>query len=223
MTRPRLVEYVPIVAFAVLGLLVALRLKYEVTSPDAELPRWQGFPVWKTPGELWILQEIVHEVRPDVIVETGTYKGGTALFCASLLDMQGHGKVVSVDIKDWQPRPGHSRITYIVGSSTSPETLATVQDAIMPGEVVLVDLDSDHSREHVLAELRLYSPLVSAGSYVLVEDALRRARMLLPDYRAGPALAVDEFLSENHNFISDERWEERLGVSYATEYLRRMR
>ena len=205
-----------------LGVTVAFWLQFVVTSRDAELPTWQGVPAWKPPGELWILQEIVYKIRPDVIVETGTYKGGTALFFATLLDLQKRGKVVSIDIRDWQPKPQHDRVRYLIGSSTAPEIVSEVQAAIDPGAVVLVDLDSAHSKEHVLAELRAYADVVSVGSYIIVEDA-KFSRTILPDLREGPGQAVDEFLSGNHNFVNDTSWTDRFGAAYPSEYLRRLR
>ena len=222
MKRHKLVEYLPVVAIGVLALAVAVRMRVVVPSARHELPTWRGVPVWKTPGELWLLQEIVHKTQPDVIVETGTFKGGSALFLASLLDFRGSGKVVSVDIKDLQPRPKHDRITYLIGSSVDPSVVRQVKAAISPGGTVLVDLDSAHDRAHVLAELRAYADVVSVGSYIVVEDA-KSARALLPDRRRQPGQAVDEFLSENPNFVSDPSWPERLGVESRSEYLRRVR
>src|SRR5262249_4097887 len=130
---------------------------------------WLGVTVWKCPLDLWVYQEIIHEVRPDLIVETGTAFGGSALYLASVCDLVGHGEVVTIDIREDPSRPRHERITYLLGSSTAQAIVERVS-LLAAGKRVLAILDSDHRREHVLEELRAYSPLVGAGSYVVVED-----------------------------------------------------
>lgn len=131
---------------------------------------WLGVPTWKLPLDLWIYQEIVHQVRPDLIVETGTAFGGSALYLASLCDLVRGGEVVSVDVKDEPRRPRHERITYLAGSSTAPEIVREVHARAAGKESVLVILDSDHTKAHVLAEMRAYGPLVPLGGYMIVED-----------------------------------------------------
>lgn len=130
---------------------------------------WMGTPCSKCPLDMWIYQEILHEVLPDLIIESGTYMGGSALYLAHLCDILGKGRVVSIDVEE-RDRPRHPRITYVLGSSTDQATL----DAIFPNgsgaERTLVVLDSDHSEAHVAKELALLSPYVSVGSYLIVED-----------------------------------------------------
>ncbi|MGA2629246.1 MAG: CmcI family methyltransferase [Terriglobia bacterium] len=202
---------------------VAARLRIGFVSPDPELPRWLGTPVWKTPGLLMALQEVVHQVKPDIILETGTYKGGGTLFFASLLDLEARGDVISIDITDWTPKPLHPRITYLTGSSTSPVVAAQIRGMVSHDAVVLVDLDASHYKADVLSELRLYADLVSVGSYFIVEDATTGRRTWWWEGEFGPGEAAREFISENRNYVQDTSWEERLGNSYGNRYLRRIK
>src|SRR4029450_322452 len=116
--------------------------------------RYLGVPTWKVPLDLWVYQELVWELRPGLIVETGTAHGGSALYLATLCETIGSGEVVSVDIGHWPDRPDHPRLTYLTASSTDPEVVAQVAERAAGAGTVLVVLDSDHSRDHVLAELR---------------------------------------------------------------------
>jgi len=118
----------------------------------------------KLPLDMWIFQEIIFGTKPDVIVETGTFNGGSALFMATLLDTIGKGRVITIDIEDFPRKPRHDRITYLIGSSTSDEIVAKVRSLIRKDETVMVVLDSDHHAEHVLNELRIYSEMVTTGN-----------------------------------------------------------
>ena len=133
---------------------------------------WLGAQALKNPLDLWVYQEIMAETRPELVVETGTYRGGSASFLASICDLLGVGEVVSIDVRpESNDYPTHPRITYLGGrSSTDPDVVADVR-ARAEGKRTLVILDSDHSQEHVEAELAEYAPLVPVGSYVIVEDS----------------------------------------------------
>src|SRR5262245_2178064 len=148
--------------------------------------RWLGVLTQKTPLDLWIFQEILSELKPDVLVEAGTYRGGSAYYFASIFDMLNHGRVITIDIEDFPGKPSHPRLTFLLGSSTAPEIVAKVKSAIRPGERVMVVLDSDHQASHVLDELNLYSPLVSPGSYLIVEDTHFNGNPILPKFGPGP-------------------------------------
>ncbi len=165
--------------------------------------RWLGTPLQKNPMDLWIYQEMLHELKPDVVVECGTYKGGTAFYLARLMDLLGKGRVVTIDIERHPDLPQHPRITYLLGSSTAPAVVAQVRGSIKPGETVLVLLDSDHSMRHVLDELRLYNGLVTPGSYLVVEDTHFNGHPILPKHGPGPMEALDQFLKENQDFEID--------------------
>lgn len=163
---------------------------------------WMGIVTLKCPLDLWIYQEIIHEVRPDLVVECGTYRGGSALFLASICDLVGHGKVVTIDVDPLPDRPSHPRLHYLTGSSTSFEILRDVVTRAGGGSVLVI-LDSDHQHSHVLAELRLYRSVVTPGSYLIVEDTCVNGHPLLPDFGPGPMEAVDEFLREAPEYSSD--------------------
>ena len=119
---------------------------------------WLGAQALKNPLDLWVYQEIMVETRPELVVETGTYRGGSAFFLASICDLLGAGEVVSIDVEPVRDDyPAHPRITYLGGrSSTDPDVVAEVR-ARAEGKRVLVILDSDHSQAHVEAELAEYA------------------------------------------------------------------
>jgi cephalosporin hydroxylase len=184
---------------------------------------WLGVETQKCPLDTWIFQELLFEVKPDVMVETGTYKGGSSYYYASLMDLMGRGRVLTVDIEDYPGKPQHRRVTFFPGSSTSPDTLARLRAAIGPGEKVMVTLDSDHHAAHVAEELRLYSELVTPGSYLIVEDTHFNGRPILPKFGPGPAEAVEAFLRSNDRFQMD-RSREKFGMTFNPGgWLRRVR
>ncbi len=166
--------------------------------------RWLGSKVFKCPFDLWTYQEIIFELKPDVIIECGTADGGGTLFFASMCDLVGKGSVVSVDYRPRENLPKHTRITYVTGSSVSGETFEEVKKRIKSEDVVLVILDSDHTQKHVLAELFLYGKLVTLGSYLVVEDTNINGNPVAFDFGPGPAEAVREFMSENKDFVVDK-------------------
>jgi cephalosporin hydroxylase len=197
----------------------AHRLLYE--SGVGGRTTWLGATAVKNPLDLWIFQEIVWETRPDVIVETGTFKGGSAYFLASICDLIGSGEVISIDVRpvaDDYPR--HARITYLGGrSATDPDVVAEVRERAA-GRRTMVLLDSDHSQAHVEAELDAYAPLVAEGCYLVVEDSnigdVRRE--LLP----GPMEAIDAFLARTRGFEIDRGREKFLITFNPRGYLRRV-
>ena len=166
--------------------------------------RWLGTRVFKCPLDLWVYQEIIFETKPDVIIECGTADGGGTLFFASMCDLMDKGLIISVDYRPRENLPKHDRITYIAGSSVSNEAIGEIKKRIKPGGVVMVVLDSDHTKEHVLGELRIYGKLVTPGSYLVVEDTNINGHPVAPDFGPGPGEAVEEFLSENKDFIADK-------------------
>jgi cephalosporin hydroxylase len=168
---------------------------------------WFGTPLLKCPLDLWIYQEIIYETRPDVIIECGTHEGGSAQFLAYLLDKIGNGRIITIDIKASHVKPPHhDRINYIIGSSIDDTTVEKARQQIKPNEKVLVILDSDHSRDHVYQELLKYGPLVSKGSYMIVEDSNIGGYPALKSYGPGPMEAINRFLadSRNDNFMVDD-------------------
>lgn len=164
---------------------------------------WLGVPTQKCPLDLWIYQELLHEQRPDLIIETGTAHGGSALYMACVCDQLGRGEIVTVDIYPIEGRPRHGRITYVTGPSTAPEVVAEVERLAEGRDRVLVILDSDHARDHVLEELRIYNRFVSPDSYLVVEDTNVNGHPVFPEHGPGPMEAVDQFLTETGEFEVD--------------------
>ncbi len=185
--------------------------------------RWLGTDVLKCPLDLWIYQELLHEVQPDWIVETGTAFGGSASYLASLCDVLGRGQVLSIDPLERAGRPQHRRIHYLRGLSTDPEILARVAREIEGARAVLVLLDSDHSYGNVLAELRAYHGFVTPGSYCVVEDGNVGGHPVAREFGAGPLEAVRSFLAENDAFEVDREREKFYLTFNPSGYLRRVR
>jgi cephalosporin hydroxylase len=182
---------------------------------------WMNVPCQKCPLDLWIYQEIFAELKPDLIVETGTYYGGSALYMAHVLDALGKGEIITIDISDRTPRPPHPRITYVTGSSADDDLVQGLLGK-RPDEVRLVILDSDHSKNHVLEELRIFSPFVSIGSYLIVEDTNINGHPTYPSFGAGPFEAVDDFLQGNPNFVVDSSREKFLMTFNPGGFLKRI-
>ena len=183
---------------------------------------WLGTQALKNPLDLWVYQEIVHETRPELIVETGTYRGGSALYLATLCDLVDAGEVVSIDVEPMRDDyPSHPRLTYLAGrSSTHPGVVADVT-ARAVGKRTLVILDSDHSQAHVEAELEAYAPIVPVGCYLIAEDSnIGRIRK---DLMPGPLQAVERFLAATDEFEIDREREKFLITFNPSGYLRRVR
>lgn len=188
---------------------------------------WLGIPILQTPTDNWIMQEIITEVKPDFIIETGTFHGGTALFYASILEMVNKsGKVITIDIDPKVEQVSKLKIfrdhvEVIKGDSVSPEVINAIA-ARVRGHKVLVTLDSLHTKEHVLKEMRLYSDFVSLNSYMVVQDTVVNGHPLLPDFGEGPMEAVEEFLKTRNDFAIDRSKEKFLLTFYPSGYLKKM-
>lgn len=182
---------------------------------------WMGVPILKNPLDLWIYQEIIFETQPDLLIESGTYKGGSALYFANLFDLLGRGAVVSLDITEYPGRPVHPRIVYLTVSSVSPRAIELVRQHIRPGMKVMVSLDSLHAKDHVLRELHLYSELVTAGQYLVVEDTDVNGHPVAPDHGSGPMEAVEAFLASSPAFTADRDREKFLLTFHPKGFLRR--
>jgi cephalosporin hydroxylase len=140
---------------------------------------WMGVPIIQLPADIITTQEVIWATKPDVIIETGVARGGSVLFMASILELIGKGKVIGVDIDirahnrdSIERHPMAKRVMLVEGPSNDPATLAKVRAGIPAGATAMVVLDSDHSRDHVLGELRTYGPLVTQGCYLVVADTV---------------------------------------------------
>ncbi|HMD57056.1 MAG TPA: CmcI family methyltransferase [Solirubrobacteraceae bacterium] len=195
---------------------------------------WMGIPIIQLPEDILMMQELIWRVRPDVIIESGVAHGGALVLYASLLEAIGKGHVVGVDIEirkynrlAIEAHPMSKRITLIEGDSVSEETLARVRAEIPPGASVMVALDSNHTREHVAAELARYAPLVTANSYCVVFDSVMAMVSDAPSAgenweRDNPLEAVGDFLAEHKEFEVDPSFN-RLAVTYCQSgFLRRL-
>lgn len=177
---------------------------------------WLGRPIIQLPDDMVRLQEVIHSLRPDVIVETGVAHGGSLVFSASLCKLMDHGRVVGVDIEirphnrsAIEAHPLSHLITLFEGDSVGPEIVEQVRAEVDGAETVLVLLDSGHTRDHVLAELREYGPLVSPGSYAVAMDGIMEQIAGAPRTHEdwtwnNPRQAVREFLAEDDRFVLEE-------------------
>ena len=201
------------------------RLYYEGPSGEGHTHKrttWMGLPCLKCPLDLWIYQELIVEVKPKLIVETGTYYGGSALFLAQVLDALGEGEVVTIDVEEKSPRPAHPRIRYVRGSSADAALVGSLFAGHESGQAGLVVLDSDHSRAHVAAELELFAPRVSVGGYLVVEDSNVNGHPVWPGYGDGPFEAIQEFLPRHNEFAADPAREKFLMTFNPGGYLKRI-
>lgn len=179
--------------------------------------KWLGIPILQWPTDLIVLQELVYELKPKFIIETGTYQGGSAIFFASLLMLlNNNGRVISIEndlsksakekIKN---HPLGGKITLIKGSSTGIKTIETIEKIIEDQTNVMVFLDSDHSYKHVLNELRIYQQLVPVGGYLCAFDTITKDLYDLPSgskkWRLdNPHRAVLDFVKKNRCFEIDK-------------------
>jgi len=184
--------------------------------------RWMGVQILKNPMDLWVYQETIFELKPDIIIECGSAYGGGALFFASLFDLMGHGEVVSIDVSLNPLRPFHKRVTYLEGSSTSDEVVSKAEELAEGKGRVFVVLDSDHHKGHVLKEMERYSHLVTVGSYMVVEDTNINGHPVHPSYGEGPMEAVEEFLRTRHDFVRDSSKEKFYMTFFPGGWLKRV-
>jgi cephalosporin hydroxylase len=182
---------------------------------------WFGHIVRKCPLDLWIYQELLVRTRPDVVIETGTLYGGSALFMATIMDIMNCGRVITIDQGSNLERPQHPRISYYTGSSVDQTIVREVEESAA-GQRVMVILDSDHSAGHVFQEIVSYSPLVQVGDYLIVEDTNVNGHPTYEEHGPGPMEAVEKFLSQNDEFVIDHRCERFLITMNPRGYLKRV-
>jgi len=192
---------------------------------------WLGRPIIQFPQDIIAMQEIIWQVKPDLIIETGIAHGGSLVLYASMLELiAGDGHVLGIDIDvrehnrvEIEKHPMFKRITMIQGSSTDEDIVKRVYDFARGEKQVLVVLDSNHAHAHVLKELQLYSPLVTKGSYLVVFDTIIEdmPEDFFPDRPWGkgnnPKTAVWEFLKTNDRFIVDKEIEHKLLITVAPD------
>lgn len=176
----------------------------------------------KFPLDAWIYQEIVAEIKPDVVIEIGNFYGGGTLFLANLLDLIGKGRVIAIDIDHSKIDFDHPRITWITGDANSPDIVRRVKSLIKSDEKVIVIEDSSHTYDNTLSVLRNYAGLVNVGSYFIVEDGIIRYPFV-EGPKPGPYEAIHQFLSENPSFVIDKT-REKFALTYNPDgYLKRIK
>ena len=192
---------------------------------------WLGRPIIQFPQDIVALQELIWQVKPDLIIETGIAHGGSLIFSASMMELLGGNRqVLGIDIdirehnrEEIERHPMFKRITLIRGSSTDPEIAKKIYVFAKDKKKILVVLDSLHTHDHVANELELYSPLVSSGSYIVVFDTIIEDMPddYFPDRPWGkgnnPKTAVWEFLKKNDRFIIDKEIENKLLITVAPD------
>lgn len=188
---------------------------------------WLGRPIIQYPTDILAVQELIWEVKPELIIETGIARGGSLIFYASMMELLGDGgHVIGVDVdirahnrEAIEKHPMFRRITMIEGSSVNPEVVSKIRDMAAGKSPVMVYLDSNHTHEHVIRELELYSPLVSPGSYLVVYDTVIADMPddAFPDRpwsrESNPRTAVREFLATSKDFFVDEDIEKKLAIT----------
>ena len=202
------------------------RLSYEID--------WLGVPVIQAPEDLILMQELIFNVRPDIIIETGIAHGGGLVYYASIMELLNKGRVIGIDIeirehnrKVIEAHPLYKRIEMIEGDSVSDETVREVKRRIAANSTVIVCLDSDHTKPHVFKELQLYQQFVRPGGYIVVFDTVvsELAKLGADDKKYinnGPKEAIDQFLVMNSNFKIDEQFNKLYVSSSLNGYLKRI-
>jgi cephalosporin hydroxylase len=203
---------------------------------------WLGRPIIQYPQDILAMQQIIWEVKPDLIIETGIAHGGSLIFSASMLELiatctGSEGEVLGIDIdirphnrKAIEEHPLFKRISMIQGSSIAPETIAQVKEKVKNKKRILVCLDSNHTHDHVLAELEAYAPLTTLGSYSVVMDTVIEdmPEGFFPDRPWGkgnnPKTSVWKYLKSHSEFEIDKTIQNKIMITVAPDgYLKRVR
>lgn len=197
---------------------------------------WMGRPIIQYPQDMIAMQELIWKIQPDLIIETGIAHGGSLVYYASIMELIGKGEIVGIDIDIRQhnreaieAHPMFKRMTLLEGSSLSAEIANQVAEIAKDKKTIMVSLDSNHTHEHVLEELKLYAPYVTPGSYcvvfdTIVEDMPKGMYDRPWDIGNNPKTAVWEYLKTNDDFEIDHQIDNKLLISVAPEgYLKRVK
>ena len=203
------------------------KLSYEVN--------WLGMPIIQTPEDILIFQELIYNIKPDVIIETGIAHGGSLIFYASIMEMIGKGRVIGIDIdirahnrRLIEKHPMFSRVEMIEGSSLEKNTIDQIKAKIKFEETVIVLLDSNHTTNHVYRELKLYQEFINIGSYLVVCDTimpdLAGLKPAAPDISSNNAMmGMEKFLKENDSFAVDTTYNKLYVTNHPKGFLRRIK
>jgi cephalosporin hydroxylase len=204
------------------------KLMYELT--------WMGRPIIQFGTDMIMLQELIWKIKPEIFIETGIAHGGSLIYTASLFELMGNnGQVIGIDVEirahnrvAIEAHSMYKRIKMIEGSSISESTINDLEKLLANGKTTMVMLDSNHSKDHVLSELRLYSKYVSVGSYIIVQDGSQEWVSDIPRGKLewkedNPLAAIELFLKENDDFVIDETYT-RLGITQSPNgYLKKIK
>lgn len=175
---------------------------------------WLGKPIWQNVLDLWVIQETIWEVQPQLLIECGTNRGGSAYFYAQLFDLIGKGRVISIDIKKMHDIT-HPRIDFLIGSSIADDIVARVRQVVATIEgPVMVILDSNHSTAHVRKELELYADFVTSNSFLLVQDGIIDILPVFRSARPGPLPAIQDFLNHHPEFVAEVERSQKFLISH---------
>lgn len=198
---------------------------------------WLGRPIIQIPQDIVAMQEIIWQVKPDLIIETGIAHGGSLIFYASMLELIGNGEVLGIDIdirkhnrREIEKHKMFKRIKMIEGSSVDEKVIKKVEKIVKQHKKILVCLDSLHTHNHVLNELNIYSKFVSKGIYLVVFDTVIE---YMPkgffknrpwDKGNNPATDVKQFIKKNKNFVVDKEIDNKLLITSAPDgFLKRIK
>ncbi len=197
---------------------------------------WMGRPIIQYPQDMVAMQELIWDIKPDLIIETGIAHGGSLIYYASLMELIGHGEIVGVDIdirehnrEEIEKHPMFSRIKLIQGSSVDESIVKQVADLAQGKERIMVCLDSNHTHTHVLRELELYAPFTTKGSYcvvfdTIIEDMPKAMYDRSWDVGDNPKTAVFEYLKSNSDFEIDKDIDNKLLISVCPDgYLKKIK
>ena len=187
--------------------------------------RWMGVDIQKHPMDFWVYQEMLFEIKPDVILEIGNYTGGSTYAFAHLCDIMNKGRIISVDVTDQNhdPRPelqDHPRIQWVVADATQPNVIQAIKNMIEPHERVLVIEDSSHTYDNTIKVINAYHDLIRPGDYFIVEDTVCWHGLNVGP-KPGAYEAVEEFLAKNPNWEADRSKEKFILTWTPKGFLRR--
>ncbi len=186
---------------------------------------WRGNELLKNPCDLWVYCELMQEIKPDYIIETGTHHGASALYYSEMAKLFGLStKIITIDINPKLAyRPEEHRITPLIGISTKDSIVKEVSNIVKPTNKVIVLLDSDHSKANVLEEMKIYSKFVSLNSYLVVEDSIVNGHPTFPTHGEGPFEAIEAFQKINNDFEIDMSRQKFLLTYNNKGYLKRIK
>lgn len=183
---------------------------------------WLGHQTGKTPLDMWLYQEFIVKNKPDLIIETGTHWGGSAIFFATICNLINFGEVLSIDLYPKEELPRCDNLSYIHGSSIDNIVKKKVEDICKKKSNILVILDSNHKKDHVLEELRFYSKFIPKGGLIIVEDTFLNGHPSHKNFGPGPYEAVEIFLKENSSFKIDRSYEKFMFTLNYNGFLRKI-